>query len=156
MPAMKSLLISLSLALSPLLVHALPYDEQADAPAELAQTLQKAQRSAKPVLILFGANWCGDCVALDKALHEPRNAELVQREFLTIKIDVGRFNRNTELAKQYGNPIKKGIPAAVLLSPKGELVYATQAGELSNARRMGDDGIHDFFKEAAGKVKPAR
>lgn len=153
---MKSLLITLSLALSPLLALALPYDEQADAPAELSRTLQAAKQQGKPVLVLFGANWCGDCVALDKALQENRNAELVQREFLAIKVDVGRFNRNTDLAKRYGNPIKKGIPAAVLLSPKGELVYATQTGELSNARRMSDDGIHDFFKDLAAKAKPVR
>ena len=43
-------------------------------------------------------------------------------------------------------PIKKGIPAVAILSPRGEVLYATKEGELANARTMSDKGIYDFFK----------
>ena len=59
--------------------------------------------------------------------------------------DVGNFNKNLDLASQYGNPIKKGIPAVVVLSADNNVVYSSKGGELANARRMGDTGIYDFL-----------
>jgi protein disulfide-isomerase len=123
----------------------LPYDEAADAKAEVKHTLAEAKKSGKPVLVIFGANWCPDCRALDKALHEGRNAELVNREFKVVKVDVGRFDKNLDVAETYGNPIKKGIPGAAVLSPKGKVLYITKLGELADARHMSETGIYDFF-----------
>jgi thiol:disulfide interchange protein len=158
------LLVSL-LALAPL-AHAadapadkaphgnLPYDEQADAQAQVKQALAAGRRAHKPTLLVFGANWCGDCRALDAALHTEKNAALVARHFEVVKIDVGNFDRNLALDTAYGHPIQKGIPAAVVVSPEGKVVYATKAGELANARRMSDAGIYDFFSRVAGGEAP--
>jgi thiol-disulfide isomerase/thioredoxin len=46
-----------------------PYDEKADAPAQVQQALGAAYADHKQVLLVFGANWCEDCRALDKALQ---------------------------------------------------------------------------------------
>jgi thioredoxin 1 len=137
------------------LAHAapLPYDEKADAKADLQRALSAAQSGGTPVLVIFGANWCQDCRALDKALGTGKNAELVAREFKVVKVDVGNFDRNLDLAARYGNPIKQGIPAAVVLSPQGELLYATRLGELADARHMSDTGIYDFFKGVVQSAK---
>src|SRR5262245_7554024 len=37
------------------------YDEQADAAADVAAALARAQKENKRVLIQWGANWCGWC-----------------------------------------------------------------------------------------------
>jgi protein disulfide-isomerase len=132
----------------------LPYDEAADAKAAVQQALVAARESKVPVLVIFGANWCEDCRALDLALKSGKNAELVAREFKVVKVDVGNFDRNLDLAAAYGNPIKKGIPAAVVLSPSNQVLYATRAGELADARRMSESGIYDFFKGVAQAAKP--
>ena len=130
-----------------------PYDEKADAKADLQRALSAAKSSGTPVLVIFGANWCPDCRALDKALSTGKNAELVAREFKVVKVDVGQFDRNLDLAARYGNPIKKGIPAAVVLSADGEVLYATRLGELADARHMSDTGIYDFFKGVVQSAK---
>jgi thioredoxin 1 len=127
----------------------LPYNEQADAKAEVQRVVAEAKASNKPALLIFGANWCEDCRALDKSLKSEKNAALMAQEFRVVKVDVGRFDRNLDIANTYGNPIKKGIPAAVVISPKGDLIYATRAGELADARGMSESGIYDFFKRAA-------
>lgn len=129
------------------------YDESADAPAALRQALAAAQASQRPVLVIFGANWCPDCRALDAALKSSANAALLARDFVVVKVDVGNFDRNLELAARYGNPIKKGIPAAAVVSPNDQLLYATRAGELSDARRMSARGVHDFFSKAAALAR---
>ena len=127
----------------------LPYNEGANAPVEIERALAVAARTQKPVLLVFGANWCEDCRALDRALRSSRNAALIAEEFLVVKIDVGNFDRNLALSARYGNPIKGGIPAAVVLSPSNEVRYATRAGELSNARAMSATGVYEFFRTAA-------
>jgi thioredoxin 1 len=129
----------------------LPYDEHADAHATLQQGLDAARASGKDVLVVFGANWCEDCRQLDKALHG-RTASLIDARFVVVKIDVGNFDKNPDVVKRYGYPIGKGIPAAVVLNADDKVLYATRAGELADARHMGDDGIYDFF----AKVVPAR
>jgi protein disulfide-isomerase len=129
----------------------LPYDEKADAQAQVTQALSMAQQDKKPVLLVFGANWCPDCRELDKALHGKSQA-LIDGKFIVIKVDVGHFDKNLELAQSYGNPIKKGIPAAVLVSPDNQVLYSTKAGELADARKMGDDGIYDFLNKVLPKT----
>ena len=132
----------------------LPYNDAADAKADLRQALAEASQSQRPVLVVFGANWCEDCRALDAALKTGRNAELMAQSFKVVKIDVGNFNRNLDIAGEYGNPIKKGIPAAVVLSPDNQVLYATRAGELADARRMSESGIYEFFKRVVDTSKP--
>lgn len=126
----------------------LPYDERADAGADLGRALATAADSRKDVLLVFGANWCPDCRELDKALHGT-NREPIERRFVVVKVDVGNFDRNLDLSRRYGNPIEKGIPAAVILSPDGRVVYATLRGELADARRMSESGIVEFLTDKA-------
>lgn len=142
------LLLAQAVAAAPL-----PYDEKADAKADVQRALSAAKSSGTPVLVVFGANWCPDCRALDKALSTGKNAELMAREFKVVKVDVGQFDRNLDLAARYGNPVKKGIPAAVVLSPEGEVLYATRLGELADARHMSDTGVYDFFKRVVQQAK---
>lgn len=121
-----------------------PYEDPGHAPAALASGLSKAKADRKDVLIVFGANWCEDCRALDKAMHGS-SAALIDSHFVVVKINVGNFDANVDIANQYGNPIAKGIPAAVVVTPDGHVQYTTKAGELANARRMSEHGIYDFF-----------
>lgn len=153
---MKRLVCTLALALAAGAMAAAsgPYDPSADAKAEIQVALTQAAAAKEPVLLIFGANWCPDCRALDKSLKTPRNAELMSHQFKMVKVDVGNFDHNLDVAAQYGDPIKKGIPAAVIVAPSGHVLYATRAGELADARRMSDDGVYEFFRKAAQESRP--
>jgi protein disulfide-isomerase len=132
----------------------LPYDPSADAHAALEHGIGEARSEGKYVLIVFGANWCEDCRDLDKAMRGT-SAPLIASRFVVVKVDVGNFNRNLELAQRYGNPIAKGIPAAVVVTPAEEILYATRGGELADARRMGTKGIYAFFARILGQYRPS-
>ena len=132
---------TLSLALQ---AAQLPYEENANAAAELQHALVAAQLNRNDVLLVFGANWCPDCRELDKALNGSSH-RLIAGHFQVVKIDVGRFDKNLELANRYGNPIRRGVPAVVVLTPDDRVVYSSKGGELANARKMGDTGIYDFL-----------
>lgn len=126
-----------------------PYDESADAKVVLQTALAAAKTDHKPVFVIFGANWCDDCRALDHAIKQGRSAALIAKSFSVVKINVGNFDKNLDIVNTYGSPIKQGIPAAVLLSPDGRVVYATRPGELADARQMGETGIYDFLVAVA-------
>jgi protein disulfide-isomerase len=151
---MKRLLVLLALLVA---VNAFaadpPYNTKADASADVTHALVRAKATHTPVLLIFGANWCEDCRSLDGALKTGKNAALMKREFQVVKIDVGNFDHNLDIANRYGNPIQKGIPAAVIVSPDDKVLYSTRAGELSNARRMNAEGVYGFFKQAIANAK---
>ena len=129
------------------------YDEAADAKTEIRAALTDAQRANVPVLIVFGANWCGDCKVLDMAFKSGASAPLIAKNYRVVKVNVGRFDRNVDVAESYGIPLKNGIPAVVVLSQRGKVIYATRAGELADAEKMGDRGIYEFFAKVAPSGK---
>jgi protein disulfide-isomerase len=129
------------------------YDEAADARADIRAAVADASSAGKRVLVVFGANWCGDCKVLDASFRESGSAPLIAKNFKVVKVNVGRFDRNTDLAASYGVPLKQGIPAVAVLSAQGKVLYVTKDGELADAHRMGDKGIHDFFAKVAAKAR---
>ena len=54
-----------------------PYDEAADAKAQIEAALSEAAQAKVPVLVVFGANWCGDCKVLDMSFKEGAAAPLM-------------------------------------------------------------------------------
>ena len=117
------------------------YNEAADARAELNLALAAARAQHRNVLVLFGANWCPDCRSLDQKMKAGSLAEMVGKRYVLLKVDVGRFDRNTDLAAQMGVPLKKGIPAAAVLDADGGVLNATGGGELADARSMGNEAV---------------
>ncbi|MGB7745949.1 MAG: thioredoxin family protein [Verrucomicrobiia bacterium] len=129
-----------------------PYNETADAKLEIKQALTQAATKNTPIIIVFGANWCGDCKMLDSAMKNGASAPLLSRDFKIVKVNVGHWDKNLDVAKAYGVPLEKGIPAVVIISSKNKVLYVTREGELANARRMGDNGIYEFFKRVTAEV----
>jgi thioredoxin 1 len=147
----KLLLLLLAASFSTLAVAGpWAYDEKADAAGDIQHALAAARVDHKNVLLIFGANWCSDCRALDKAMHGS-SQHLIDAGFELVKIDVGNFDKNLYLANRYGNPIAKGIPALVLLGTDNQVVYSTREGELANAGQMSEQSIYDFLKHKLGQ-----
>jgi protein disulfide-isomerase len=148
---MKTALLFLFLAVVSAVAENL-YSETADAKLEIKQALTQAAATQTPIIIVFGANWCGDCKMLDKAMKNGASAPLLSQDFKVVNVNVGRFDKNLDVAKTYGVPLKKGIPAVVIISAKNEVLYVTREGELADARKMGDKGIYDFFKRVTAEA----
>ena len=130
-----------------------PYDDAANAKAQIEAALKSAKATNKSALIVFGANWCGDCKMLDIEMRQGALAKLVNDRLVVVKVDVGRFDRNKDVLQQYGNIIKKGIPSVVLLRADGSVAYQTDGGELADARKMGREGVTTFFDAMLAKAK---
>lgn len=129
------------------------YDETANANEQIQAALKSAKVANKSALIVFGANWCGDCKMLDIEMHQGQLARLVNDRLVVVKVDVGRFDRNKAVAARYGNIIKNGIPSVVMLRADGSVAYQTDGGELADARKMGREGVTQFFNVMLEKAK---
>ena len=130
-----------------------PYNETANARLDIKQALTQAAATHTSVIVVFGANWCPDCRMLDTAMTKGTAASLLKRDFQIVHVNVGRFDKNIDVARSYGVPLAKGIPAVVIVSPNNKVLYVTREGELANARDMGDNGIYEFFKQVTASVK---
>ncbi|MGZ5178940.1 MAG: thioredoxin family protein [Ramlibacter sp.] len=150
---LRAALLCLAIAATGSFAATGPYDEAADAKAQVRAALADAGPAGLPVLVVFGANWCPDCRVLDQSFRQGASAALIHQHFRVVKVDVGRFDRNTDLAQAYGVPLKKGIPAVAVLSPAGKVLYTTRSGELADARSMGEQGIYDFFARVAAGTR---
>ena len=123
------------------------YDEKADAPKQVSAAIAEALRSGKHIVLVFGANWCPDCHALDAQMHKPELTAIIEKNFLVVKIDVGRMDKNLELARKYGVPLRRGIPALAVLDPQGKLLFAQDQGQFADARHLSFESIRAFFEQ---------
>ena len=123
------------------------YDEAADAKADISRAVAQAQRDHKRVLLVFGGNWCGDCLALDQRFHEAPGASIIEAGFIVIHVDSGRAGKNSDVAKKYNVSLDKGVPAVAVLESDGSLLYSQRNGEFEPARRMDPQVFIDFLNK---------
>ncbi len=82
------------------------------------EALQNARASGKSLMVEFGADWCSDCQALSRELEQEPLQTCVERRVERLKVDVGEFNRNLDVANGLGIDIRNGIiPTAVFFAP---------------------------------------
>jgi thioredoxin 1 len=122
------------------------YDESADAHAEVRAAIAQAEREHKRVILDFGGNWCGDCQVLDIYFHQQPNADLLAQNFVLVDIDIGRMDKNVDVAQRYSVPLRKGVPALAVLDTNGRLLYSQTNGEFEKMRHMDPGSVTDFLE----------
>jgi thioredoxin 1 len=123
------------------------YNENADARAEVREAIATAAREHKRVILDFGGNWCGDCQVLDIYFHNDQNRDLLEKNFVLVDINIGHEDTNLDIARHYGVPIDKGVPALAVLSPEGKLLYSQRNGEFEAMRHMESSSVTNFLVE---------
>ncbi|WP_294092534.1 thioredoxin family protein [Sphingomonas sp.] len=112
---------------------AAPYDAEADANADIAGATARARKSGKRLLIDFGANWCIDCRVFASVTELPEMRPWIARHFELVSVDVGRFNRNMDIAARYGISLD-AVPALFVIDPhSGKLLNRAEVLGLGEA-----------------------
>jgi hypothetical protein len=78
-------------------------------------------------------------------MHQSPNAELLEKHFVIVHVDIGRFDHNVDIAAKYKVPIKKGVPALAVLSASGRLLYSQENKEFENMREMKSSDVTNFL-----------
>ena len=101
------------------------FDPTSDARAEFEHALSRATAAKRYLMVVFGADWCTDCRKLYENLHTPDVRAYMSEHMDFMTVDVGRRERNLDLAAQLGVSIGNGIPVAVFFDPTGNPVGTT-------------------------------
>jgi thiol:disulfide interchange protein len=123
------------------------YNENADAKAEIRDALATAAREHKRVILDFGGDWCGDCQVLDIYFHRSPNDALLNANYVLVDIDIGRMDRNVDIATKYAVPLSRGVPALAVLDDRGRLLYSQKAGEFEKMRQMNPESVTQFLEK---------
>lgn len=127
------------------------YPEVARAASDIAAAQKEAARTHRRVLVDFGGNWCTDCKVLDINMRKPENARLLEERYVVVHVNVGDkgIDGNFDVARRYGIPLKKGVPALAVLEADGRVVYAQKSGEFESMRHMDPASVHEFLEKWA-------
>jgi thioredoxin 1 len=121
------------------------YPDPSRAKADIAAALKTAAATHRRVLLDFGGDWCGDCQVLNIYFNDARNKPILDANFVLVDVNVGHMDENVNLAKRYGVPLDKGVPALAVLSERGELLYSQKDGEFEAMRQMESSSVTEFL-----------
>ncbi|MFN0207619.1 MAG: thioredoxin family protein [Planctomycetota bacterium] len=123
------------------------YDEKADATQQIAGALKKAKEENRRVLIQWGANWCGWCHLLHDVFKKDKNvARELLYEYSVVLVDIGKLDKNMELAEKYNADLKKsGVPYLTILDASGKVLANEETTPLEAKTSDGKNG-HDAVK----------
>src|SRR5882724_5447029 len=121
------------------------YKADANAAQEIRQALAAAGKQHKNVLLDFGGNWCLDCHVLDNAFHQPRIAPLLNSNFVVVHVDIGKYDKNLDLAKKYRVNLENGVPSLAVLDVHATVLYSTF--DFERARVMSEEDVIGFLEK---------
>ncbi len=121
------------------------YPEPPQASTDLAAALKTAAAQHKRILLDFGGNWCGDCQVLDIYFHDPSNLPILNSNFVLVHVNIGHMDENLDIARRFGVPLDKGVPALAVLNEHGKLLYSQKQGEFESMRRMESSSVTSFL-----------
>lgn len=124
-----------------------PYAEWADAAAAVAAGKMRAKAQDKLLLIDLGGNWCGDCRVLAGVMALPQMKAFLAKHYVTVMVDVGRFDRNLNIPAQYGITKRlEGVPALLIVDPQTDrLLNPGRVAALADARAMTPQAIAEWL-----------
>lgn len=126
----------------------LPYDEKADAKAQVAAARARAKAGHKLLLIDLGGNWCLDCRLLAGTMDLPELRAFLAKQYEIVTVDVGRFDKNLDIAARYGlkDHFGGGVPSVLIVDPRTDtLRNPGRTAALADARTLTPQALADWL-----------
>jgi thiol:disulfide interchange protein len=124
----------------------LPYKSDVDARMAVEAGKARAAESGKMLMVTFGANWCPDCLTLQKNLRDPETHAYAERNFEMVNIDVGDSAKSARVERDLDMAVNT-IPLAMFYASDGKPICDTQRGELKPSRHYSSREILGFLRE---------
>lgn len=157
---MKALLTTLLLVIFNLGVYAQGpsiYNPAADARANIAAAVKKAQAENKHVLLQIGGNWCSWCIKFHKLIHSnPKIDSTLQANYVFVLVNYSKENKNLSLLKELEFPQRFGFPVLVVLNKEGKRIHTQATGLLEKGEGYDNDKVISFLNSwSTNAINPA-
>lgn len=136
------------------------YNPAADARAEVAAAVVKAEAEGRHVFLQVGGNWCPWCVRFHNlVIEDARLDSLVKANYIVVKVNFSKENDNHQLLASLGYPQRFGFPVFVILDGKGKVLHIQDSSYLEQEKGYNREKTERMFlmwsaltmKEAAVK-----
>lgn len=118
----------------------MPFDPKMDAGRQIELARARAKRENKLLLLELGANWCPFCRNYAGTMALPAMRKFADRHFVSLAIDIGKFDRNVWITEHYGLGDLPGIPVLLVIDPADD--------------RLLNEGEVSLFAHLPAKPKP--
>lgn len=99
------------------LVAAEPLAKDIDWAANLNSARTRALQHDRPILIVFGADWCKFCKELEKkTLSHPQMVKYINSRFVPVHLDHDKEQRVAKILEV------ESLPCSIILSPEADLL----------------------------------
>ncbi|MCB2114027.1 MAG: thioredoxin family protein [Parvularculaceae bacterium] len=122
-----------------------PFDKHADAMRDVDDALAAAKESGKRPLLVLGANWCHDSRGLAKKFQTERLSRIIEGGYELVWVDVGRKDRNLDVARRFGVERIIGTPTILILSADGSILNADSVNDWRTADSRSIDEAIEYF-----------
>ena len=114
--------------------------------AQLPQLQQQAAADNKLLLLVLGANWCHDSVALLQQFAKAEFQQALQQRFVLALVDVGYLEYGQATANRYGLPLYYATPTVMVIAPRnGQLLNKMDLLHWSNAASFDLAAYQQYF-----------
>lgn len=121
----------------------------------LKGALARSKEEGKNLLLHFGADWCGNCRQLERWLVDPDVAQIMERNFIELKIDTEETRGGRKLLDRTRTGEPGGIPWFAFFGQDGTLVVDSNReadGKNVGYPKKPDDAAH--FRKMLEKAGP--
>jgi thioredoxin-related protein len=132
--------------------HQAPYEKAADI---RDRALRDAALADKPVLLKFGAPWCGWCHQFDSWMKEPEVSSVLEKHLVIRKVDIERTVGGEELRRRYGGA-EAGVPWFVILDKDGKTLADSGDAESNIGCPVSEEEVRAFGLLLARTTKVSR
>ena len=127
------------------------FDASRNPRADLAEARAAAAQDGKDIVLILGARWCPDCLALETWTREdPELKTLLETDYHLVTVSVGTErgdrDQNPDIDQDFNHPIAGGIPSVSVLNPEGKIRHDSADGEFARARHMKAADLVSFLR----------
>ena len=127
-----------------------PFDETRNAMLDVDAALAAAKVSGRNTILALGGNWCHDSRGLAADFQKPELAGVIAGGYELVWVDVGRRDRNLDIAARFGVMQLYGTPTVLIVSPEGELLNRDSVHHWRTAASKPYDETLAYFRRYAG------
>jgi len=120
------------------------YDESRDPSADLAETVERAGKEKKRILIQVGGDWCGWCRKMSEFIETNATVrDTISQNFVIMKVTYTSDQQNKPFLSQY--PAIKGYPHIYVLENDGTLLHSQDTSELEEGSGYSKEAFTKFL-----------